>query len=35
MSRAKDARVIVVEAWNDEDNRVEDLSALPEFEIKD
>jgi len=29
----KDTRGEVVKAWNDEDNIMQDLSALPEFEI--
>ena len=29
----KNARLIVVEDWNDEDKIMQDLSALPEFEI--
>jgi len=29
----KDSRGEVVKAWNDEDNIMQDLSALPEFEI--
>tara|TARA_B100002051_G_scaffold127400_1_gene121241 strand:+ start:8517 stop:8660 length:144 start_codon:yes stop_codon:yes gene_type:complete len=31
----KNARGVVANAWNEEDNIIQGLSALPEFEITD